>query len=58
MVYGKERLKGLSALMEQMLGLENEVKAVAAKLAASLRPDHRASAEPAQPASPALTVGI
>ncbi len=33
MVYGKERLKGLSALIEKMLGLDNEIKAVAAKLA-------------------------
>ncbi|MDD5340796.1 MAG: SIS domain-containing protein, partial [Candidatus ainarchaeum sp.] len=33
MVYGKERLKGLSALIEKMLGLEGEIKAVAAKLA-------------------------
>jgi glucosamine--fructose-6-phosphate aminotransferase (isomerizing) len=32
-VYGKERLKGLSALIGQMLGLEGEIKAVAAKLA-------------------------
>ena len=33
LVYGKERLKGISGLIGQMLELENEVKAVAAKLA-------------------------